>query len=133
MIIYLAIGSIVVTAGILTGIVLPSLSGEHYDYFNMIHLSPNDSTQALKMTLNSSDTLYYKFRATDYVVLWIEDPAGNQVVAPQVHLYIKYSGGFKLVAESSGEYSMVFSSNVPDRQQAGAVVVEVQSGVTPAS
>ncbi len=132
MIFYMFIGAIVVSVGIVTGIILPSLSGEHYDHFNSINLTPEDSTQALMISMNSSDTLFYNFQAPSYVAVWIVDPAGNQVVEPQVYLRSKYGGGFKFVAESSGMYQLIFSSDVPDYKQWDLVMVDVKSGITPA-
>jgi len=33
---FIFIGAIVISAGLVTGIILPSLSGEHYDHFNLL-------------------------------------------------------------------------------------------------
>ena len=127
------LGATVITAGILVGVVLPSLSGEHYDYFNVINLDPNSSTQAMQVSLNSSDTLFYQFRTTSAVVFWVVDPAGNIVVDPLVYVNFKYGSGLRLVAQSSGVYSLVFSSVVPDQPLFDLVTVEVRSGVSVAS
>ena len=125
------LGAIVVSVGVLGGVVYPLLSGEHYDHYNVVNLTPNDSTQAMMITMNSGDTLYYQFRATNAVVFCVKDPAGNQVVDPLVYVRVRYGSGFKLVAESSGVYSLVFSSDVPNQQVLDLVMVEVRSGITP--
>ena len=127
---FIFIGAIVISAGLVTGIILPSLSGEHYDNFNLINLTPSDGTQAVMISMNSNDTLFYNFRAPSYVAVWVVDPAGNQVVEPQVYLRSKYGNGFKFVAESSGTYQLVFSRDVPDYQQWDLVMVDVKSGIS---
>jgi hypothetical protein len=132
MILFIIIGVAVISAGMVTGIILPSLSGEHYDHYNLLNLTPEESTQALMISMNSSDTLFYNFQAPSYVAVWVVDPAGNQVVEPQVYIRSKYGSGFKFVAESSGTYQLVFSSDVPDYQQWNLVMVDVRTGITPA-
>jgi hypothetical protein len=129
--VWMLLGAIVVSVGILGGVVYPLLSGEHYEYYNLINLTSDDRTQALMITMNSSDTLYYQFRATGAVVFWVKDPAGNQVVDPNVYVRLRYGSGFKLVAKSSGVYSLMFSSDVPNQQVLDLVMVEVRSGITP--
>src|SRR5512136_2736924 len=112
---FIALGTIVTSVGIYEFIVSPLLSGEHYDYFEGIYLEKNSTTQALMVSLNSSDTLYYKFEATNEVVFWAEDPTGNKIKKPTIYAMSDNYYEDKFVAESTGVYKLVFSSNVPNK------------------
>jgi hypothetical protein len=69
------LAAIVLSAGILGGIVYPLLSGEQYDHYNVINLTPDDCTQALMIT--------------NAVVFWVEDPDGNEVGDPLVYTTVE--------------------------------------------
>ncbi len=128
---FIALGATVTSAGIYDFIVSPLLSGEHYDYFEGIYLEKNSTTQAVMVSLNSGDTLFYKFEATNVVVSWSEDPAGNKIHKPTIYAMSDNYYHEKFVAESTGVYKLVFSSAVPDREQTAVVFVEVRTGVVP--
>ena len=86
------------------------------------------------INLNANDTLYYQFSCYEQVVYWVEDPNGNPIKEPLIYLQVEYGRTANLVAQSSGVYSLVFSSDVPNKQLADHVVtVDVRYGITSAA
>jgi len=126
------LGVIVTSAGMFGLIIYPRLLGEHFDYFDVVWLDPDSRTQALMINLSSNDTLYCQFSSYELIVFWVEDPAGIPIEEPSAYLYTEYGRTFKIVAESSGVYSLVFSSDVPYHPLADHVItVDVRYGITP--
>ncbi len=100
---------LLLTSILLAGIVIPCVLAQDYGNYETISLDPNNRSKSLTVSLNSNDTLYYDFKATNKITFWIEDPTGSQIEPPFNYVKRNYGNGLMLQADSSGEYSLKFS------------------------